>query len=116
MAGRRIYTIRKPFMSRKGQFEENKSTLTIGLAEAALKEFKVYRCYIGTNKSVWYEINCADALVWATEHDSWWVSWHTQHRTAILPIYLFKRHKARIKKTMPVDEPVAKKATQVALF
>lgn len=116
MAGRRIYTIRKPFMSRKGQFEENKSTLTIGLAEAALKEFKVYRCYIGTNKSVWYEINCADALIWATEHDSWWVSWHTQHRTAILPIYLFKRHKARTKKTMPEPEVVNKEAVQTALF
>lgn len=116
MASRRIYTVKQPFMSRLDQFEEGKQSLSIGLAVEALKHFKVYRCYLGGNKSTWYEIKTADALAFANENNSWWTSIHTGHKTAILPLYLFKRHKARIKKTMPVDEPITKVATQVALF
>lgn len=94
----KIYTINKPFMSVKGQFEEGKHTLTIGLAEVALKLYKTYRCYLGTNKKVWYDIVCADGLSFAAKHDSWWTSPTSGRRTAILPIFLFKQHKSRFKK------------------
>jgi hypothetical protein len=91
----KIYTIKQPFMSREGQFEPGKHTLTVGLAEKALQSYKIYRLTIGEAHITWYEIDTHSALVWASEHDSWWVSPHTGARTAILPIFLFKSHKFR---------------------
>lgn len=90
-----IYTVNNPFMCRPGQFVEGERSLCIGLAEAALKKNKTYRCYLGKNKKTWYDIKCSDALEFAKEKDSWTFSKFNGKRIAILPIFLFQQHKSR---------------------
>lgn len=103
----KVFTVKKPFMSRKGQFQRGKHTLCLGLAESALIGNDKYKCYIGNNKDVSYKIVCQDALVWANDHKSWWVNPEGK-RTAILPIFLFKREE-RVKSWYEEAEERARK-------
>lgn len=57
-----IHEVRQPFLCREGQFEEDKRTLCIGLDYNTIKSTKEFRCYLGSNKKVCYEIESAAAL------------------------------------------------------
>lgn len=67
-----IHRVRKPFMSREGQFEEGRHTLAVGLDLNTVKGNKMFRCYIGDNKKIYYEIESAEALRLAEQYKSEW--------------------------------------------
>lgn len=85
----KIHKVKNPFYSRVGQFEEGKQTLVVGLDIKALQTTDRYRCYIGNNKDVSYEIDTAEALRYANEHTIW--TNPKGRKVAILPLDLFEK-------------------------
>jgi len=86
----KTYCVRNPFYSRVGQFGEGKQTLCIGLDIQALGSAKTFRCYIGKNRKVFYEIDSFEALRFAAEHNSGWTN-PKGRDVAILPLDNFKK-------------------------
>ena len=76
-------------MCREGQFEEGKRSLCVGLDVDALKSADIYKCYIGSNKKVYYEIDTVEALKFASEHTMW--KNPKGRYVAILPLDIFER-------------------------
>jgi len=95
--------VKQPFMCRLGQFEKDKQTLVLGLDMKALQTTDMYRCYIGKNKRVYYEIDTAEALVYANDHTIW--TNPKGRSVAILPLFLFKKIDLDFK---PLVEPKPK--------
>ncbi|MDD2822826.1 MAG: hypothetical protein PHQ59_01970 [Candidatus Daviesbacteria bacterium] len=108
----KVHTVQHPFMCREGQFEEGKQSLCIGLSIKALGKVDRFCCYLGKNRKVKYEIESAEALRIATEHDSVWTN-HQGKKVAIVPMSAFERKEKRErKKKLPVE---AKPAVQEQL-
>ena len=103
----KIHTVRSPFMSRAGQFEEGR-TLVIGLAVNALAGTDTYRCYLGKNKKCYYQIDCKEGLVLADKYGSVWTN-KTGKKVAILPLKDFERVEVPQKevKKKVVPEPIS---------
>lgn len=87
-----IHIVRNPFMSTIGQFEKGKQSLCVGLDTKALESTETYRCYIGKNKKVYYEIDTAEALRYASEHKIW--TNRDGRSVAILPLSIFSKKKS----------------------
>jgi len=88
-----IHIARNPFFSKEGQFEKGKQSLCIGLDIRALQSTKTYRCYIGKNKKIYYEIDTAEALRFASENTIW--TNKKGKRVAILPLSIFSKKKSK---------------------
>ena len=89
----KIHTVNSPFMSREGQFEEGKQTLCIGLDVHSLLGTDTYRCYLGKNIKVYYEIDTTQALAVADYHKSFWKN-PKGKTVAIIPLSEFERKEA----------------------
>ena len=86
----KIYRVNNPFMSRMDQFEAGKRSLAIGLDIVALQTSSTYKCYLGKNNKVYYQIDCVRGLELAQGYKSTWMN--KKGRTvAILPIKDFER-------------------------
>ena len=57
-----IHTVRKPFQCKEGQFTPGKRDLCIGLDLTTVLKTDIFRCYLGKNKTVRYEIEGSKAL------------------------------------------------------
>lgn len=63
----KVHTIKSPFMCRPGQFTDGKQDLCVGIQVDALKSKDIHRIQLGTKM---YDINTKDALVLATQKNS----------------------------------------------
>ncbi|MCG3203947.1 MAG: hypothetical protein KCHDKBKB_00624 [Elusimicrobia bacterium] len=86
----KIHIVRKPFMCWEGQFTPGKRDLCIGLAISALQNNKTFRCYLGDNRKVSYEIDCIEALTFHNEHSDKYIA-KSGKDTAILPLRIFTK-------------------------
>ena len=86
----KIHIVRKPFMCFRGQFTPDKRDLCVGLAISALESTDIFRCYLGKNRTIFYEIDTSTALEYYhnTKHN--YVA-HSGRDTAILPLKIFNR-------------------------
>lgn len=84
-----IHHVKAPFMSRRGQFEEDKQTLVIGLDINALKKKEIIRVYLGGNEKTYYEIDTTRAKELNQKYGQMWTSPRGK-LVAILPIKDFK--------------------------
>lgn len=84
-----IHLVKAPFMSKLGQFEENKHTLCIGLDCIALESTEKYRCYLGKNRKAYFEIDTVKAFEVARKYKSFWKN-RKGRVVAILPLFAFE--------------------------
>ncbi len=84
-----IYTVRKPFLCRSGQFEEGKRHLCVGILLSALMKGKTFNFYIGKNKKILYTADSFEINAYITEKRSFWKN-HNDKIVAIVPIERFQ--------------------------
>lgn len=89
-----IHTVKSPFTCRMGQFEANKKSLCIGLDINTVMSNDIFRCYLGKNKKVYYEIESQKALKLVEEYNSYWIN-SKGKKVAILPIKDFTRYESK---------------------
>lgn len=81
------HRVKAPFMSRLGQFEEGKQTLSVGLSVSVLQKEKTINVFLGKSNN-YYVIDCVKALEIANNKNSFWTNKQGKS-VAIIPLNKF---------------------------
>ena len=85
-----MYKVNSPFMSRKGQFSEDRD-LCVGVSMDALKSKgnNSFSLKIGKSEKV-YSRNAKELLSFIEDNKSWWISKKSGKEVGIIPVREFK--------------------------
>lgn len=94
-----IHTVRNPFYCHEGQFTPSKRDLCIGLDLNTVTKTDKFRCYIGKNKEVRYEVDSQTAINIGQE-------WKNPKGKTVLivPLSIFEKTNAKEEKLKALEE------------
>lgn len=96
-----VHAVRKPFLCRMSQFRPGERELCVGLSLDALNKTDQFKCYLGDNREVFYEIKSSVAISKGQQ-------WRNPEGkdVMIVPISIFKKS-GLYKKENPYQENVS---------